>query len=126
MTSARGLASFLEPPHPAARLFPITAAAILIASLGAWTVRDARARRRARDAAQPEISAAARVAGPELAVHSGSRWLRHPTRAEPWAALNDGPAVLDLDPAGAFASPPRATLRAGLPAVSLTVRRSGP
>lgn len=37
----------------------------------------------------------------DLALSSSSRWLRHPSLAEPGAALWDAPLGLDTDPAGA-------------------------
>ena len=77
---------------------------LLVAGVGVHASR----RRVEAHALGPVRTLAARVVGPELAMFPASRWLRHPTRAEPWAAFSDGPAVLDIDPAGAIAPPPRA------------------
>lgn len=72
-----------------------------------------RSLRAARERDRAAVQSAARAAGGELALHAGARWLRHPTRSEPWAYGHDGPGVADPDPAGSFASAPRATLLAG-------------
>lgn len=60
---------------------------------------DAKARRRAT-----EVDRMARVAETtglsDLALSSSSRWLRHPSLAEPGAATWDAPLGLDVDPAG--------------------------
>jgi len=87
----------------------------VLLALVAVTAFDARAKRSRRDAEMPIAHAAARIVGPELALHAAARWLRHPTRSEPWAAATDAPGMLDLDPAGATAPPPREVLGAGLP-----------
>lgn len=42
---------------------------------------------------------------PDLALSSSSRWLRHPSLAEPTAPFADAPAALDVDPGGAFVAP---------------------
>jgi hypothetical protein len=118
-------ASPFDPPHPLGRLAPLGALALLSLSLVVWAAGDAAARRRQRRDVESTRLAAARVAGPELALHAASRWLRHPTRSEPWAASADAPAMLDVDPAGAIAPPPVAVLRAGLSPVRLAVRRGG-
>jgi hypothetical protein len=110
-------------PHPIARLAPLLACALLALLLSVWAARDARARRAQRRETDHVQQLAARVIGPELALHGASRWLRHPTRSEPWAASADAPAMLDLDPAGALAPPPVSALREGWPAVQLTVQR---
>lgn len=68
--------------------------------------------------------AAARWLGGELALGTASRWLRHPTREEPWAAGHEGPGLLDTDPAGALLTPPEAVLREGL--ARARVSRRGP
>lgn len=70
----------------------------------------ARALARARENDALSLRSTALAVGPELALHAGSRWLRHPTRSEPWAYGHDGPGLADADPAGAFASAPRAVL----------------
>jgi hypothetical protein len=51
----------------------------------------------------------------DLALSSSSRWLRHPSQAEPGAAFADAPASLDPDPGGAAIGPPLPILRAGGP-----------
>jgi hypothetical protein len=48
---------------------------------------------------------------PDLALSSSSRWLRHPSQAEPGAAFSDAPAALDPDPGGAAIGPPLELLR---------------
>ena len=120
-----GTRARFEAPHPVARIAPFAGIALLIVGLSAWLSYDARSRRAARDSNAETRSVAARAVGPEIALHSASRWLRHPTRSEPWAASADGPAMLDLDPAGALAPPPVEVLRAGLPATRLAIRHAG-
>lgn len=115
-----------DAPHPAARIAPVVGLAMVVAAVSVWLARDAGARRDARAADTRVRLIAARAVGPEIALHSASRWLRHPTRSEPWAASADGPAMLDLDPAGALAPPPVEVLRAGLPATRLIIRHVGP
>jgi hypothetical protein len=117
------MATEFAAPHPLARLGPAAVVTVVLALAAIVEVRDAHARRAQREDAAHVRSAAARAVGPELALHSASRWLRHPTRSEPWAASADAPAMLDLDPAGALAPPPSAALRSGWPAVRLSVRR---
>ena len=46
-----------------------------------------------------------RLLGSGLAFHAGSRWLRNPEASEPWAAFQDGPSMIDTDPAGAWTTP---------------------
>ncbi len=117
--STRGLRS----PHPAARLVPLAIALTLAAACTLLAARDAVSRREVRERGRAVRTTAAVLAGPEIALHSASRWLRHPTRSEPWSASADGPALLDLDPAGALAPPPAEVLRAGLPVTRLTLHR---
>lgn len=70
---------------------------------------DARAKRAARAAEQPAITAvAARLPSNGLALSGGARWLRNPGLEEPGAAFADGIAVPDPDPAGGAMAPPRA------------------
>lgn len=71
----------------------------LVAGLLACAL-DARSRVRERRRDDAMHRASARVAGAELALRSPSRVARHPTRAEPGAAMADGPSVPDADPAG--------------------------
>lgn len=80
------------------RVFGVSVAVLGVAALGC--VVDAWGRVRARDADDALHRAAARVVGPELALRSPSRHARHPTRAEPGAAMADGPSIPDADPAG--------------------------
>lgn len=96
------------------RLAALSATAIAIfLALGAIVMhaemlrneRDASCSRRAR--------LAAGIGLPDLALSSGARWLRHPSQVEPAAAISDAPGALDVDPAGAWISPPRAVLAAG-------------
>jgi hypothetical protein len=66
----------------------------------------AAARRAARaSSSDARLSLAAVLGTPDLALSSSSRWLRHPSLVEPMAPFADGPATLDVDPAGAFVSP---------------------
>lgn len=83
---------------------------------------DAHLRRAARDDAR--MDAAVILTGtPDLALSSSARWLRHPSQAEPGAALADLPASLDVDPAGALIGPPREILGRG--GVTLVRRGDG-
>lgn len=41
-----------------------------------------------------------RTGSADLALSSTSRWLRHPSLAEPGAACQDGPPCIDTEPAG--------------------------
>jgi len=50
---------------------------------------------------------AARLPSSDLAMSGGARWLRSPSLAEPSAAFDLGPAMLDPDPAGGLLDPPR-------------------
>lgn len=84
-------------------------AALLIATV----LADAARRRAARDAEASHRLLVRVIRLPDLALSSSSRWLRHPSQAEPGAALADLPAGLDVDPAGALIGPPRAILEAG-------------
>ncbi len=122
MAAAPASSSTFDSPHPAARLMPLASLLILAAALSWIASRDASARRARRETDATVRHDAARLVGPEIALHSASRWLRHPTRSEPWAASADAPAMLDLDPAGSLAPPPVEVLRAGVAPVRLTVR----
>jgi hypothetical protein len=112
-----------DSPHPASRLVPFAAVLAFACGATVLAVRDARARRERRQEDARVRVDAAQLTGPEIALHSASRWLRHPTRSEPWAASADGPAMLDLDPAGALAPPPVAVVRAGMPASRFVLTR---
>lgn len=99
------------------------AGALLAASALAAVLVDASWRRGARDARATRAEALVELTGlPDLALSSSSRWLRHPSLAEPGAAFSDLPASLDVEPAGALIGPPRAVLRVG--ATELTIRRA--
>lgn len=98
--------------EPRRALVASLAALVMACALAGIELR-VRSLRAARDAEQPIVQRAASAVGGELALHAGARWLRHPTRSEPWAYGHDGPGVADPDPAGAFASAPRATLLVG-------------
>ena len=58
------------------------------------------------------VSLVAWLGTADLALSSSSRWLRHPSQAEPGAASADMPAGLDVDPAGASIAPPREVIAA--------------
>jgi hypothetical protein len=97
---------------PRLRLLLATGAALGLAF--ALVIGDA-ARRRADDASRAtERTALCRLLGTaDLALSSTSRWLRHPSLAEPGAPFADGPASLDTDPGGALITPPRDVIRRG-------------
>jgi hypothetical protein len=95
----------------AARRLALFAVALFALSLAtALCAAHARSLTRARSLDERSLRSAASAVGPELALYAGARWLRHPTRSEPWAYGHDGPGLADPDPAGAFASAPRAVL----------------
>lgn len=77
-----------------------------ILTLLAAAVIDARARARARERDDLLHRASARAVGHELALRAPSRVARHPTRAEPGAAMSEGPSVPDADPSGAGSAAP--------------------
>lgn len=81
------------------RAFGALIACASLALLGA--VIDARGRVRARERDDALHRASARAVGPELALRAPSRVARHPTRAEPGAAMSEGPSIPDADPSGA-------------------------
>jgi hypothetical protein len=66
------------------------------------------ARRRARIDGAAIDAFVSRTGSSELALSTTSRWLRHPSSAEPGAACQDQPPCLDVDPAGLAIAPPRA------------------
>ena len=66
------------------------------------------ARRRARVDGAAIDAFVSRTGSSELALSTTSRWLRHPSSAEPGAACQDQPPCLDVDPAGLAIAPPRA------------------
>ena len=92
----------------------LTALALVsvVCALGLLAVAgDARARRDEGASGRTARSALARALGlPDLALSSDARWLRHPSQAEPAAAISDAPGALDVDPAGAWLGPPRRLL----------------
>jgi hypothetical protein len=70
------------------------------AALTVVVILDASARAGAVDV--DGMTRVARATGlSDLALSSSSRWLRHPSLAEPSAAAWDAPIGLDVDPAGA-------------------------
>ncbi len=80
---------------------------ILPVTIGALSL-DAAARRHARSLEQAAISALApRLPSSDLALSGGARWLRFPSLEEPGAAMQDGPALPDPDPAGGTMAPPK-------------------
>lgn len=83
-----------RPPFACALLVPVLLAGAAVA--------DARRTRHRPDDAQ----LVALLGTVDLALSSGARWLRHPSLAEPWAAVTDEPASLDVEPAGALIGPP--------------------
>ena len=78
---------------------------VLLAALAlalALAALDASTRTRTRGSDLAMMSRVAEATGlSDLALSSSSRWLRHPSLAEPNAALWDAPLGLDVDPAGA-------------------------
>lgn len=99
-------------------------AGLLLAGAVAMLV-DAQVRRAEQQARNPEVQSVVRLLGvADLALSSSSRWLRHPSIAEPGAPFADGPAILDNDPAGAAISPPRAAPATGEPNTSGRGRHS--
>ena len=105
----------------ARRLRAVASAIALLALAVIASAWDARARRpvdvRAIDAF------VSRTGSSELALSTTSRWLRHPSSAEPGAACQDQPPCLDTDPAGLAIAPPRSMFG---PSVSIDARREGP
>ena len=88
------------------RLAALGLVALLFALASLGVAVDARARRAAQDDAS--IAAFVRRTGSaDLALSSTSRWLRHPSLAEPGAACQDGPPCIDTEPAGMAFDPAR-------------------
>jgi hypothetical protein len=103
-------------------------AGVLAAALGAVLV-DAAARRERLHGPQAARAraAAVRLAGvADLALSSSSRWLRHPSQVELAAAVQDGPASLDVDPAGLVLGPPLPPRRTPPAAARGRSRRNAP
>ncbi|MEC7520081.1 MAG: hypothetical protein VYE22_09465 [Myxococcota bacterium] len=92
------------------RLRALAGGLVLLAALVAVALVDA-GRRRPRSG--PDHEAAVSLGLPDLVLSSAERWLRHPSQAEPGAAVSDLPGAPDVDPAGALIGPPRAVLRVG-------------
>ena len=88
------------------------AGAAITALLLGWMLLDA-AHRRGRGDARADRALVQATGLADLALSSSVRWLRHPSQAEPAAAFSDGPAALDVDPAGALLGPPREVVSAG-------------
>ncbi len=75
---------------------------------------DATRRRNAdREGRALRLTLATHIGWADLALSSNARWLRNPSQVEPAAAISDIPGGFDVDPAGAFISPPREVLREG-------------
>ncbi|MCS6902399.1 MAG: hypothetical protein RMJ98_22350 [Myxococcales bacterium] len=77
-------------------------AAPFLAVLATWQRTTLEARR------GPLGSVGALLPWPDLAVASGARHLRFLSLEEPAAAFSEGPASLDMDPAGGCMAPPYA------------------
>lgn len=93
--------------HWAAMLFLLTGTLAMLL--------DAAAQKRAQRARTVQVQTIVSLLGTaDMALSGASRWLRHPSLAEPGAAFADAPALLDADPAGGLIAPPRALLRAPL------------
>jgi hypothetical protein len=75
--------------------------------LGSIAVDASRRRREAARSDDAVLAVAARLPSSDLALSGGARWLRAPSLAEPSAAFDLGPAMLDPDPGGGLLSPPR-------------------
>ena len=85
---------------------------LAVAGLAALTVGatmvDASRRRDARRGDEASlVSVLVRLPAPALALSGGARWLREPALEEPGAAFDEGPAMLDADPADGVMAPPR-------------------
>jgi len=79
------------------RVLATLSLALGLATLGVFI--DANRRRGAIDS-QAIGSFVRRTGSADLALSSTSRWLRHPSLAEPGAACQDGPPCIDTEPAG--------------------------
>jgi hypothetical protein len=84
---------------PRRRERALAAVVLIVTLLLAIVAIDARARARSVPAQMTRIVATTGLS--DLALSSSSRWLRHPSLAEPYAATWDAPIGLDVDPAGA-------------------------
>lgn len=85
----------------------VHASAVLLAAAGLAGLVLLDASRQEHTRATEHARAVVRTVGlPDLALSSTSRWLRHPSQVEPWAAVSDHPAALDTEPAGSVIGPP--------------------
>ncbi len=85
-------------------------ATLLLVSLAALACVGLDAGRRARAARRDDAAVravVARLPAGDLALAGGARHLRFPSLEEPGAAFADGPASVDVDPAGGAVAPPR-------------------
>lgn len=85
------------------RRFALAALALFAAVFGA--VAHAIAKRHAWNEG-PVRAFTTRTGATDLALSTSSRWLRHPSVAEPAAACQDQPPCFDTDPAGLAIAPP--------------------
>jgi hypothetical protein len=97
-----------------AKLRRLLSALLVLALATAWMLADAARRRVSSDHRVAQSQAVTRLLGTaDMALSSSSRWLRHPSLSEPGAPFADGPAILDIDPAGAMIGPPHDVLAGG-------------
>jgi hypothetical protein len=75
--------------------------------LGSIAIDASRRRREEARSTDVVLAVAARLPSSDLALSGGARWLRAPSLAEPSAAFDLGPAMLDPDPGGGLLAPPR-------------------
>jgi hypothetical protein len=80
-----------------------------VAILGFIAADASRRREIARRSTPAVLFVAARLPSSDLALSGGARWLRAPSLAEPSAAFDLGPGMLDPDPGGGLLAPPRDT-----------------
>jgi hypothetical protein len=91
------------------RLRALGAVSLVLLSLLVAVVIDGRIRHARGEAAMRRMERVAEVTGlTELALSTTSGWLRNPGLAAPAAATADAPIGMDVDPAGAAITPPRA------------------
>ena len=90
------------------RLRALTAAILVaLAGLVVIALHARRLAQRAEDRRAANLALVDATGLGDLALSSSARWLRHPSQAEPAAAVQDVPAGLDVDPAGALTRPLR-------------------
>lgn len=93
-------------PHNQRALLLCGAGFALVAAV-VWMLADASHRRNHSLDRTAQSRVMVRLLGTaDMALSSSSRWLRHPSLSEPGAPFADGPAILDVDPAGAMIGPP--------------------